>query len=311
MEEKSEIQTSLPDPCTLLGGQPRSGTTLLSSILRNSDNHFQAFELHIRKPSFIVGLQGRYTKRIFSELGLPESEYDSIINSYDLSNMNLGAWVGPKEEVSAEALTGNETQNFVGELIARGQIVTLLMRKTAQLNHSQTWGFKILSDIMYADIYRKVWPNARFVLMIRDPRDQAISILKLNTQRTSRNQSNFYDDIKQAALGWKKTIKNSRHILKNCGIPWFEIRYEDLVFNPHKNLELLGNFLGIDLMVGVNFQDKKFVKAHTKRFKHHNNLLNPINTGSVGRWRELLTKSDLRVFDDTLGDMMQEFNYLS
>ena len=148
METENSVQTGILDPCILLGGQPRSGTTLLSSILRASRGHFHAYELHIRKPSFLVGLNGRYTRNIFKELGLTYEEYDGIANSFDKSKMNLGAWVGPKEEVSAEALTGKETHQFENELIARGYLITLLMRRVAQLNHAQTWGFKILGDII-------------------------------------------------------------------------------------------------------------------------------------------------------------------
>src|SRR5262245_44171290 len=166
MEAQGEFQAGIPDPCILLGGQPRSGTTLLSSILRCTPTHCQAFELHIRKPSFVVGLDGRYTRNIFRDLGVAPDDYEQIVRDAPAEGMNLGAWVGPKEEISAEALTGRETPDFIGELRARGELTTRLMRHVATVHGRRTWGFKILGDIIHAPVYGTVWPNATFILLV-------------------------------------------------------------------------------------------------------------------------------------------------
>lgn len=310
METKSSVPTGILDPCILLGGQPRSGTTLLSSILRASRGHFQAFELHIRKPSFLVGLNGRYTRNIFKELGLPPEEYERIIKSFDKSKMNLGAWVGPKEDVSAEDLSGKETINFEDEFIARGCLVSFLMRRVAQLNRAKTWGFKILGDIIYADRYSQVWPNAIFILMLRDPRDQALSVMKLNDQRSMRGQQNFYDDYTAVANGWRETIQQGIKVLRALGLSYIIVRYEDLVSNPQTELDRLSKAVGFDLMEGLDFHKQNFIQNHTRRFKHHHNLKNPINTGSVEKWRREMTVNELKLFEDLAGDVMAEFGYL-
>jgi hypothetical protein len=310
LEAKSKVQTRLPDSCVLLGGQPRSGTTLLSSILRSSKDHFQAFELHIRKPSFVVGLKGRYTRRIFSEMGLPEAEYDNIVLNTDKSKMNLGSWVGPKEEVSAEPLSGFETNNFQSELNDRAILITKLMRKTADIAGKKKWGFKILGDIIYAKYYASIWPNAIFILMIRDPRDHALSVMQLNEQRVARNQPNFYDDFKSVANGWARTIKEGRKVLTENGIKFCEVKYEDLVTNTQNELAKLSKILDLNLQDAHNFYQTEFIARHTKRFKHHNNLLNPINSNSVGKWRKLMTSKEATVFKETAYDLMYELGYL-
>lgn len=222
MEAARGISTSLPDPCILLGGQPRSGTSLLTSMLRESDALFQAFELHIRKPSFVVGNGGNYTRNIFKQLGLPPEEFDAIVRLQKdaAGSMNLGAWTGPKEEVSAELLTGNETSEFERELQARGVITTHLMRRVADLAGKNRWGFKILGDIIYADKYASVWPNACFVLLVRDPRDHALSVMKLNAQRAARGQQLFMQITTRLPLaGIKPSVMEKRYLPKTiCGI---------------------------------------------------------------------------------------------
>jgi LPS sulfotransferase NodH len=309
METQGELQAGLPDPGILLGGQPRSGTTLLSSILRCTPGHFQAFELHIRKPSFVLGLQGRYTRKIFDGLGLPPAEYDRILEQTPKDGMNLGAWVGPKEEVSAEQLTGNETDHFQSELRARGVLTSKLMRRVAELHGRQTWGFKILGDIIYADVYAKVWPNATFILLIRDPRDQAMSVLKLNEERAQRKQQNFYDDYREAARGWRETIERARALIAQHSIRCIETRYEDLVADTQREIKRLSDALDMDLARGLSFHQQDFVQAHTQRFQHHDNLRNSVNAGSVGKWRENLSEQDLMIFREVAGDLMGELRY--
>jgi hypothetical protein len=309
MEAQGELQAGIPDPCVLLGGQPRSGTTLLSSILRCTPGHFQAFELHIRKPSFVAGLEGRYTRNIFRDLDLSADEYDRIVRATDCSQMNLGAWVGPKEDVSAEPLSGRETSNVEGELRARGELTSRLMRRVAQIHDANTWGFKILGDIVYANEFARVWPNAKFILMIRDPRDQAMSVLKLNEQRSARGQQNFYDDYRQAAQGWRDTIEYARAVVAHHNIRCIETRYEDLVSNTDAELSRLSDALGMDLSKGLDFNQREFIDAHTQRFKHHDNLRNTVNAASVGKWRESLSAQDLAAFIEVAGDLMSELNY--
>jgi hypothetical protein len=309
MEAQGELQAGLPDPCILLGGQPRSGTTLLSSILRCTPGHFQAFELHIRKPSFATGLDGRYTRNIFRDLDLPATEYDAIVRSTDCSEMNLGSWVGPKEDVSAEPLSGRETGHFEPELRARAQLTTRLMRRVAEIHDASTWGFKILGDIVYADVFARIWPKAMFILMIRDPRDQAMSVLKLNEQRSARGQQNFYDDYRQAARGWRDTIEQARHTMTRHKIPFVETRYEDLVSNTASELVRLSDALNLDLSKGLDFHRREFIDAHTQRFKHHDNLKNMVNAASVGKWREALSPQDLKAFIEVAGDLMTQLDY--
>lgn len=310
METQDAIQTGIPDPCILLGGQPRSGTTMLSSMLRCAPGHFQAFELHIRKPSFVVGLEGRYTRNIFRDLGLPPQEFDALVSAHGTAGMNLGAWVGPKEEVSAEPLSGRETEDFPGELAARAALTTVLMRRTAERHNATRWGFKILGDIVYADLFARAWPNATFILLVRDPRDQATSLLKLNEQRVARQQQTFYDTYREAAAGWRNTIETARRVMAQHRLRCVETRYEDLAMQPEREAARLSAALGLDLTAGLEFHRADFVDTHTKRFKHHDNLRNPVNAASVGRWKETLAPADAAVFAEVSGDLMKDFGYL-
>jgi len=311
LEAADRFPSGVSDSCVILGGQPRSGTSLLTSLLRESAELFQAFELHVRKPSFVVGNKGNYTRNIFAQMGLARDTYDAVCQSHASSYeaMNLGSWVGPKEEVSAEPLSGKETGRFEHELAARCSLVASLMKQTALAAGKNRWGFKILGDIIYAPHYAHALPNATFILLVRDPRDHALSVMKLNAQRQARGQQLFYEDYRAVARGWKQTIGEGRRVLEAHGLRHIVLRYEDLVADPEAHLKLLSEKLDLDLSAALDFHKKDYIALHTARFKHHDRLKEPINTASVGKWRSELTAEQARVFAEEAGELMARYGY--
>lgn len=280
-------------------------------MLRESDDLFQAFEIHVRKPSFIVGFNGGYTRKIFAQMGLPNEEFDRIVRAHsDVSGrMNLGAWTGPKEDVSAEPLTGCETELFSDELQARVSLVAALMRRMSERAGKKRWGFKILGDIVYADKYAQTLPNAVFILLVRDPRDHALSVMKLNDQRTARGQQLFYSDYRSVARGWAHTIGEGRRVLEQCGLRHVVLRYEDLTAEPERQLTILGDVLRLDLSRSLDFHKQDYIGTHTERFKHHDKLKEPVNAASVGKWRTQMTEVDRAVFAEEAGTLMDLYGY--
>jgi len=280
-------------------------------MLRTSDDLLQAFELHIRKPSFLVGNEGRYTRNILRQTGLPGDEFDRILNEHRdlIPVMNLGAWAGPREAVSAEPYSGNETNDFTPEFVARATLTSALMRRAAEVANRKRWGFKILGDLIHARQYAAAWPNAHVILLVRDPRDHALSVMALNEQRSERRQPPFYKDYLEVALGWRETVVDGRAAVEQSGLRITTLRYEDLVMSPRTQLERLGEALGIDLTRGCDFHNEGFVKEHTRRFRHHDNLQRPVNADSVGKWRSIMNSEDLEVFQQKIGKEMADWGY--
>jgi len=280
-------------------------------MLRTSDDLLQAFELHIRKPSFVVGNEGRYTRNILKQTGLPAEEFDRLLDEHRnlLPRMNLGAWTGPREEVSAEPLTGRETDDFADELLARGHLIAAAMRRASALEGKQRWGFKILGDVIHAKQYASAFPRAQVILLVRDPRDHALSVMKLNDQRKDRGQPLFYESYRDVALGWLQTIRDGRLALEASGLDYVTMRYEDLVREPKTEMRRLEEMLGIDLVNADTFYKAEYIEAHTRRFKHHDNLKNPINADSVGKWRSKMSSEEAGVFLEIAGSEMEYWGY--
>lgn len=309
METSLRFPSSLSSRPVLLAGQPRSGTSLLTTMLNMSNDLVQAYELHIRKPSFVYGLDGRYTFNILKQFGLNRSDFDAILSNHDITQMNLGAWCGPKEAVSAEALTGQETNKFAIELLYRGYLINELMEHITRSHGKTRWGFKILGDVIHVNEYAKVWPNASVIFLVRDPRDHALSIMKLNEQRKKRNQPLFYNSYRDVAMGWTKTMDIGLKELQESGVHHLVIRYEDLVCEPLATCSKISAELNIDMTLATNFYRSDLVKEHVSRFEHHDNLQKPINTSSIGKWRSVMTLNEQKVFSDVAGPVMEHFGY--
>ena len=110
--------------------------------------------------------------------------------------------------------------------------------------------------------------------------------------------------------GWKETVQGGKRLLTSYGLKHIVLRYEDLVTAPEAELRRLTNALDIDLTEGLKFYKADFIEGHTKRFKHLDNLTNPINPGSVGKWRKQMTDEEVKVFVDSAGEVMAEYGYL-
>ncbi len=309
MEAPLRFPTGLSSRPVLLAGQPRSGTSLLTTMLNMSTDLVQAYEIHIRKPSFINGLDGRYTYNILQQFDLERADFDMILSQHDLDKMNLGAWCGPKEAVSAEALTGWESNDFVNELFHRGCLVNDFMEHVAHIKNKSRWGFKILGDVIHISEYAQVWPNATVILLVRDPRDHALSIMALNELRKKRNQDVFYNSYSDVAMGWLKTVDYGLKKIEESGLHHLVIRYEDLVFDPIKTCNRISEELSVEMSRATNFYQSELVEKHVSRFKHHDNLQKPVNANSIDKWRSAMSASDQAIFSEIAGDVMTTYGY--
>ncbi len=134
--------------------------------------------------------------------------------------------------------------------------------------------------------------------------------MKMNEQRMERGQQLFYENYSKVALGWKETIRGGNDVLSKNNIPHITIRYEDIVLSPETTLSKLENTLDLDLSKSKDFYKSEFIKDHLQRFRHHDNLKNPINANSVGKWKLKMTEEEVSIFKEIAGDVMEKYDYL-
>jgi len=112
--------------------------------------------------------------------------------------------------------------------------------------------------------------------------------------------------MEEAAYCWRRSNDEADHLLNNLDSSrWIELRYEEYCSNPDAALQKAFIFLGLD-------------PAHATRdfrsFDTHvlGNEMRFDSTSEVRldeRWRNVLTKEELRIFDRTAGRLNRKYGY--
>jgi sulfotransferase family protein len=111
----------------------------------------------------------------------------------------------------------------------------------------------------------------------------------------------------QAAYQWKRSNQEAEYILSNLKkSQWTEVSYEGYCRNPDATLSRLFHFLDLDPEKRI--QDFRAARNHVV-----GNGMRLDATSQVildERWREVLTDSDLRIFDRVAGKLNRKYGYL-
>ena len=166
------------------------------------------------------------------------------------------------------------------------------------------WGDKTPIYASYVELLHKIFPNAQFIHILRDPFDASLSLLDKYQDRE------FHIDIYFAARNWVRRIDDITKA-KQLLAPelYHELRYEDLVRNPEENLREICSFLGETYepaMVEQHLLAKDIIAPDSHFFA---NVRNPVNTGSIGRGRKLLSLQDKHLIQRVAGSTMQQLGY--
>jgi len=179
----------------------------------------------------------------------------------------------------------------------RLRLVERLARWKARREDKGRWGLKCLNN--YAD-YLSVFPDASFINMVRDGRDVFASQL---------TQMSRVADVEAVARAWVRTNQQFREFASQSGVPAEEVIYEQLVRDPESELRKLCVRLGLSFYPSMA---KHQEQPHTVYSASHLSLARikqPIDTASIGRWREDLTPDQVAGFMAIAGDMMEAYGY--
>ncbi len=267
-------------PPVLVLGVRRSGTTLLRVML---DRHP---ELAVPDESYFIPQLG--------ERHRGPIDVDSFLD--DLRRLpTLREWGVPLEEVAARLRPG----------MAPGEAVGAVFETYAALRGKPRWGDKTPLYMQYLDLLEGLFPDARYVHLIRDGRDAAVSFLDMpegivtRTWAHPRSAADF-------ACQWRSEVAAARKLGRRVGKErYLEVRYEALVADPDRELRRTCAFLGLDYdpaMVAYAGRVDVAGKPHQRRL-----LLPP--TPGLRDWRRELAPADAARFLAVAGDLLAELGY--
>jgi hypothetical protein len=152
---------------------------------------------------------------------------------------------------------------------------------------------------------KRDFPQAKFIHIIRDPRDLALSLDKKGWSRPlpwdKRNS------LLAAGVYWEWIVRKGRKYGEQLGSDYMETRYEDLVQTPAPELAKIGKFLDCDLdYERIKSRSVGSIKNPLTSFKED---LSQGTFSPVGRWKEKFPAAQLAKFEALVGGYMRELGY--
>ncbi len=289
-----------------IGGDNRSGTTLLAILLDSHPDVVAGPELDVQEPVRVgpevldvVPLMRARDPRVWRPgvgAAPPFRPAVQLIKQCD----RFGVPVDDLERLVARTMT--ETDSEIVTFEERAALLDAIGEHRRAAAGVARWALKIQRDLLHFDRWLANWPRARFVHIVRDGRDVAASHL-----RSDRHL--FYTSITHAAEGWSSLIAATRSLVDSGDV--CELRYEDLVRDPEAQLRRILEHVGLPWDRAV--LDHTATPHDLLRRPHEHPSADavgrPLNRAAIGRWRADLTPEERSVFEGVCGEWLRVLGY--
>jgi hypothetical protein len=147
--------------------------------------------------------------------------------------------------------TGLDAEEIRAEILSdcrnAGDFLRIVMDRTAEKQGVERWADSTNAYLLHMPRIKAAIPNALFIHNIRDGRDVATSLNHLGWPFERRCPWDKDHGLLVSALYWEWYVRKGREYGRRLGPDYCEVRYEDLICQPKKTLELLGQFMNHDL----------------------------------------------------------------
>jgi hypothetical protein len=269
-------------------GAPRSGTTLLQSII---SSHSEFFSLP--ETSFFTN--------IIPLLGIRSSDPDFPIDSkgIELIKQDFKLMTGVESNISAETAAGISTKRAFEKLIAG-----------FNKDQKDRWIEKTTNHARCMLAVRRFYPNAKFIHVIRDPVDSIASMASLKPVSISDFRISYISSYYGFARLWKKCVLSALQYPDQKNV--LHIFYEDLVLKPRTVLEEVCRFLEVSFEESLM---ETFHKNAESLFSEQNcpwqkdNLIPGFHTDAVHKWRKKLSIYKIWLIQNYTQDLARYLGY--
>jgi hypothetical protein len=264
-------------PIVFILGNPRSGTTLLQESLNAHPNIIAPFEC-----DFVLYLHPRFGKiKRWTEKNI--NEFADAFLSLAITKK---IWMVHKEDLLKDLMSVRKEATY--PLLCK----TVYFRMAGNKERILLLSDKFPTYSIFADRLLSIFPEAKFIHIIRDPRDNVNSRVK-----RLPGKNIFFNS-------WQWLMFN--HFIERMKIKkpdrFFTIHYEEMVQKPDEIFHSLCTFLRIPfdtLMLEHKFAEKmkqfEDEKFFTQFKKVHSNMMEPINTSNIGKWQKEMSPENLAV----------------
>lgn len=256
-------------------GKGRSGTSLLQNMI---DAH----------PSIIGPPESKFAVLLYPRFShikkWKEKDILLFVETLYMEPLFAKLWHVNRKELTEKLLSIKDNANY-----------SLLCKMVYYQLSKGKENVQYISDknppyALFIDTILKIFPNAKFVHIVREPRDNIYSHI------ISFNEKNPLFRAYQW-VGFNKIIEAKKRMAPER---FFFIKYEKLVNNPETVMRALSEFLKIPFHEGMirnkatEVLTAELAKSGLEREVAviHKELLRPVNSLNIGKWEKGMTEYD-------------------
>jgi hypothetical protein len=199
------------------------------------------------------------------------------------------------------------SSHLLNECRTGGDFIRTVMNSVAERQQVQRWALYDPDNVMHVEEVKRDIPNAIFLHIIRDGRDIALSLKKMDGFAPLPWDRGQTDSLVATALYWEWMIQQGRSRGSKFPADYIEIRYEDLVTSPREILGKLGAFIDHDL------DYDRIQGASLGRLSETNSSFREEGTEEkikpLGRWKKRLAHAEVAAIEATVGKCLQKNGY--
>jgi hypothetical protein len=279
-------------------GMPRSGTTLLLSMLNSVEQNMCIPEIPIA-----LYLYNSHRNRTSFE----KEDATDILSLK--SKLNYIRHVTIDEKFFFD---NTSNCNSYSDFIESAYLTTLESSK--KVEKIQNIIDKNPIYTFYPEILLSVFPKAKFVLMARNPHGYVNSCIESVDAGKKVRSAEFY------SLAYNKYAHEITRIQRKYPNQSLIINYEELVVEPELTLQKICNFLSIDFdSEMLEFYNKSFNlkinkddvnDSNKERVKHkYESLSKPVNTSRIESWKSKLSLITIKTISSITFKESQKLGY--
>jgi hypothetical protein len=270
-------------PPVFVVGFPRSGTTLLRVMLDAHPDLSIPPESH-----FIPSLWS--VRRRYRQNG--SFDADRMVRDV-MSSTRVQAWELSEESVRARLRTLTRP-DFAS-------VTEAIFSAYAESKGKARWGDKTPGYSIELPLLARLFPDARFVHIIRDGRDVALSF---------KEGIGWNTPIEAIAEVWSRRIQKAHRDGARLGTHrYMDVRYEDLVVDPEGVLRTVCDLLDLDFLPEMlAYSGKALATVPAGERSIHPNLARPPTKG-LRDWRRQMAPDQVRIFEAIAGTRLSDLGY--
>lgn len=274
---------------------PRSGSTLLKMILSSHSTIAIPHEFPLIA----------HTQEYLENQNFEPKSFVKYLNQFS----HFKDWKIDQNQLALrlEKIDSITVQNIVNAVYS--------MFLEPNIKNKKMWGDKNIGNIARLDDLKKLFPTAKFILLIRDPKGVVASLKKRKWlfYEYEDHRRWYIKDVYGGAHLWNEGMKLMLDFQKTNQEVCYLMKYEDMVSNQDAIIRGLCDFLEVEFeedMLNHTSDKVKNLKIPQHRIGNtHQKILEPISVDRMKAYKNQLTNQDIQIIHQITSNYTSEFGY--